>query len=147
VAKPKSCAKRSAASQEGLLSHARRDITAAIASGRFDITDAGLALHVTAGSLLGLTALLDANPDLDAGQLAGQYAARILRAFGLSQPEADSIATRPLPDLTIITTTTGGTASQPDQARGAGTEGPGPDRPGLACWSRGTGRARTRSRR
>jgi len=98
------------ASQEGLVAHARRDITAAIASGRFDITDTGLALHVTAGSLLGLAALLDTSPDLDAGQLADQYAARILRAFGLSQPEADSIAARPLPDLTTITTI-GGTAS------------------------------------
>jgi len=88
------------ASQEGLLSHARRDITAAITSGRFDITDIGLALHVTAGSMLGLAALLDSNPGLDAGPLADQYAARMLRAFGLSQPEADNIATRPLPDLT-----------------------------------------------
>jgi AcrR family transcriptional regulator len=92
------------ASQEGLLSHARRDITAAIASGRFDITDTGLALHVTGGSLLGLTALLDASPGLDAGPLSDQYAARVLRAFGLSQAEADSIAARPLPDLTTITT-------------------------------------------
>jgi hypothetical protein len=38
------------ASQEGLFSHAGRDITAAIANGRFDITDTGLPLHVTAGS-------------------------------------------------------------------------------------------------
>ncbi|HEX4063416.1 MAG TPA: TetR/AcrR family transcriptional regulator [Streptosporangiaceae bacterium] len=98
------------ASQEGLLRHARRDIIAAVASGRFDITDIDLALHITAGSLLGLVALLDTNPDLEAGPLADQYATRVLRAFGLSQPEVDSIAARPLPDLTA-NIATGGTTS------------------------------------
>jgi hypothetical protein len=102
------------ASQEGLLSHVRRDIAAATASGRFDITDTGLALHITAGSLLGLAALLDINPDLDAGQLADEYAARVLRAFGLSPAEAAGIASGPLPSppsSNSIDIGTGGTVS------------------------------------
>jgi hypothetical protein len=91
------------ASQEGLLSHARRDITAAIASGASTSPTPAWPC-VTAGSRLGLTALLDASPGLDAGPLSDQYAARVLRAFGLSHAEGDSIAARPLPDLTTITT-------------------------------------------
>ena len=85
----------------GLIDHVRRDITAAIDSGRFDIGDVELALvlHLTAGSLLGLAALLDANPDLDAGTLADEYAVRVLRACGLSKAEATQLASRPLPDL------------------------------------------------
>jgi AcrR family transcriptional regulator len=98
------------ASQEGLLGHARRDIAAAVGSGRFDLTDTGLALHITAGSLLGLAALLDSQPNADAGPLADEYAARVLRAFGLSQDEAGAIASRPLPDLATVTDT-GGTVS------------------------------------
>jgi len=84
------------------LRHARRDLTTAIDSGRFDITDVDLALHITAGSLLGLITLLDAHPDLDAGPLADQYAVRILRGFGLSKSEAARLASRPLPDITSL---------------------------------------------
>ena len=83
----------------GVIDQVRRDLTAAIDSGRFDIYDAELALHVTAGSFLGLTALLDANPELDADALADEYAVRILRAFGLSESEATRLASRPLPEL------------------------------------------------
>jgi AcrR family transcriptional regulator len=84
----------------GLIAHARRDLTAAIAAGRFDIADANLGLHITAGSLLGLVALLDADPVTDADTLADEYAARTLRAFGLSDRDARELAARPLPELT-----------------------------------------------
>jgi len=90
------------ADEGGLVDHARRDLTTAIDSGRFDITDVDLALHITAGSLLGLITLLDAHPDLDAGPLADQYAVRILRGFGLSKSEAARLASRPLPDITSL---------------------------------------------
>ena len=48
-----------------------------------------------AGSMLGLIALLDANPGLD----ADAYAVRMLRTYGLSETEATQVASRPLPDL------------------------------------------------
>lgn len=54
---------------------------------------------MTAGSMLGLIALLDANPGLDADALADTYAVRMLRTHGLSKTEATQVASRPLPDL------------------------------------------------
>jgi Tetracyclin repressor-like, C-terminal domain len=87
------------ADEGGLVHHARRDLTTAIGNGRFDIADVDLALHITAGSLLGLITLLDARQDLDAGALADQYAVRILRGFGLGRSEAARLASRPLPDV------------------------------------------------
>jgi AcrR family transcriptional regulator len=83
----------------GLIAHARRDLTAAITAGRFDIADADLGLHITAGSLLGLIALLEADPAADAGTLADEYATRMLRAFGLSDRDARELAARPLPEI------------------------------------------------
>jgi hypothetical protein len=87
------------ADQGGLIAHARRDLVAAIDAGRFDV-DADLGLHITTGSLLGLAALLDANPGLDADKIADEYAARVLRACGLSDGDAREIVARPLPAVT-----------------------------------------------
>jgi AcrR family transcriptional regulator len=87
------------ASQDGLIVQARRDLEAAVAAGRFDIGDTELAMHVTAGSMLGLVALLDARPELDADAAADDYARRLLRAFGLSDAEAASLVARPLPSV------------------------------------------------
>ncbi|HYZ52048.1 MAG TPA: hypothetical protein VE733_00850 [Streptosporangiaceae bacterium] len=70
-------------------------------------------LDIGAGSLLGLAALLDANPDLDAGALADEYAARVLRACGLSKAEAAQLASRPLPDLTSFAQPAPAPASEP----------------------------------
>jgi AcrR family transcriptional regulator len=84
--------------QQGLLAYAREDLTAAISAGRFDIDDVELALHITAGSLLGLMCLLDARPDVDADALADQYAIRLLRSFGLRPAEATRLVARPLPE-------------------------------------------------
>ena len=89
------------ADTDGLIAHARRDIAAAIDTGRFDI-DVELAVHLTAGSVLGLTALLDADPHRDAAALADEYAIRVLRACGLSDADATRLAARPLPDLIAI---------------------------------------------
>lgn len=85
--------------KDGLVAQARRDLAAAVAARRFDI-DVELALHITAGSLLGLMALLDAQPHLDADELADEYAARVLRAFGLTARQARALVTRPLPGPT-----------------------------------------------
>lgn len=85
------------AEQGGLLAHARHDLDRTIESGRFDIADADLALHMTTGSMLGLTALLDADPDADADALADEHAARLLRAFGLGAAATAKLLARPLP--------------------------------------------------
>ncbi len=87
------------ADRGGLIAQARRDLEAAIAAGRLDV-DAGLGIHMTTGSMLGLLALLDAEPSLDAGALADDHAIRILRACGLSDGQARELAARPLPDIT-----------------------------------------------
>jgi hypothetical protein len=87
------------ADEGGLIAQARRDLEAAIAAGRLDV-DVGLGMHVTTGSMLGLIALLDAEPNLDAGAVADDHAIRILRAFGLSDGDARELVARPLPDIT-----------------------------------------------
>jgi len=86
-------------SDEGLAPQALRDIKAAVATGRFDVTDADLALVMTGGALLGLLALLDARPEADADQLADEFAARVLRSCGLSRADATKLVSRPLPPL------------------------------------------------
>jgi AcrR family transcriptional regulator len=85
------------ADQDGLIARARRDLEAAAAAGRLDVGDIELALHITAGSLLGLVALLDERPELDADALADDFARRVLRAFGLSGTSAAELVARPLP--------------------------------------------------
>ena len=87
------------ASQDGLLVQARRDLEAAVAAGRFDIGDTDLAMHVTAGSMLGLVALLDSRPALDADAAADDYARQVLRGFGLSDTDAAELVARPLPGV------------------------------------------------
>lgn len=87
------------ADEGGLIAQARRDLEAAIAAGRLAV-DVDLGMHITIGSMLGLIALLDAQPGLDAGAVADDHAIRILRAFGLGGGEARDLAARPLPDIT-----------------------------------------------
>jgi AcrR family transcriptional regulator len=90
------------ADQGGLIAQARRDLAAAVAAGRLDIGDIDLAMHITAGSLLGLVTLLDAQPRLDADALADEFACRVLRAFGLSETGAAELVGRPLPDVAPV---------------------------------------------
>ena len=85
----------------GILAHLRRDLAAAAAAGRFDI-DVDLAVHLTAGSQLGLIAMLDADPDLDADALADEHATRMLRACGVTKSTAARLVARPLPHLTAV---------------------------------------------
>lgn len=81
----------------GLLADARRDLTVAIGTGRFDVTDVDLALDLAAGSLIALFARLDAQPGVDAGALADDYAAHVLRGLGMSGVAAQRLIARPLP--------------------------------------------------
>lgn len=83
----------------GLMAYVRRDVQAAIDAGRFDRQDVDLALSLAGGSLLGLIALLDARPDLDAASVADSYAVRVLRALGVVEHDAQELVRRPLPAL------------------------------------------------
>ncbi len=90
------------AADRGLGSHAMKDLSASIAAGRFDVSDPRLAWAMTTGALLGLVAVLDADPSADAEALADEMARRLLVAFGLSRAEARRMASRPLPELSAV---------------------------------------------
>ncbi|MER7608965.1 TetR/AcrR family transcriptional regulator [Nocardioides sp. NPDC127503] len=82
---------------KGLAPRAMHDIEAAISAGRFDIESARLGLMAAGGALLGLLQLLDAEPDLDAGEVADLMTARVLQGFGMSKEDADDLCSRDLP--------------------------------------------------
>ena len=83
----------------GLAPRARRDITAAVDAGRFDVTDVDIAVTIAAGALLALGQLLHDQPDRDVEQTTDQMTEDLLRMFGLPRRQAHRICTRPLPDL------------------------------------------------
>ncbi|WP_418061148.1 TetR/AcrR family transcriptional regulator [Pimelobacter simplex] len=82
---------------QGLAPRALHDIEVAVAAGRFDIESPRLGLMAAGGALLGLLQLLDADPDLDAGEVSDLMTARVLRGFGMPKAEADELCSRPLP--------------------------------------------------
>ncbi|VBA58644.1 TetR/AcrR family transcriptional regulator [Mycobacterium attenuatum] len=86
-------------SEHGLAPRALRDIKAAAEAGRFEVADPELALVTAGGALLGLGALLRADPHRDGALAADMVTERLLRLFGLSAEEARAICRRPLPDL------------------------------------------------
>jgi AcrR family transcriptional regulator len=85
-------------SDRGLAPRALRDITAAIAAGRFQADNPKLALAATAGSLLTTLHLTVTDPDFAAQPVDEQLAEQLLRMFGLPADEARKLATAPLPD-------------------------------------------------
>jgi AcrR family transcriptional regulator len=72
----------------GMVRHARADIAAAQAAGRFDGDDPDIALMAVGGAMLGVMQMLDARPELDAEAVADQFAVRVLRMLGISADEA-----------------------------------------------------------
>jgi len=77
-------------------SRARRDLERGIASGRFDVADAGVAFFDTAGALmLVMRGVLDGNlgPEADIHHAEG-----VLRVLGLTPEDAAEVAHRPLPE-------------------------------------------------
>ena len=84
---------------DGLAPRARRDITAAVDAGRFDVADVDIAVTIAAGALLALGQLLHDQPDRDVEQTTDQMTEDLLRMFGLSRHQAHRICTKPLPDL------------------------------------------------
>jgi AcrR family transcriptional regulator len=86
-------------SDRGLGPRALRDITAAVAAGRFTVDDPKLAMAVAAGALLGLGKLLQQEPERDDAAAADRVTEDVLRLFGLPAEEAHQICQRPLPGL------------------------------------------------
>ncbi|MEU6474488.1 TetR/AcrR family transcriptional regulator [Streptomyces massasporeus] len=83
----------------GLSVRAWRDLERGIATGRFTVTDATIALSALGGTLLSLVELRFARPDLDGDEAASDLAELVLRMLGLPPQEAREVARRPLPDL------------------------------------------------
>lgn len=85
----------------GLAPQAIRDLRAAAESGRLEIGDPELAVAMVGGALLGVLGLLENRPDADIEQATDQLAAGLLRMFGMPGAEAQEIATRPLPAVSM----------------------------------------------
>ncbi|GAA1479716.1 TetR/AcrR family transcriptional regulator [Gordonia sinesedis] len=82
----------------GLLPRAGRDITAAVAAGRFRVSDPELALTVAAGAALSLAALLLAEPERDDAEATDAVTAHVLRSFGVSESDISSLMGLSLPE-------------------------------------------------
>lgn len=89
-------------SDRGLAPRAMRDITAAVAAGRFRVEDPQLSLAVAGGALLGLGNLLCAQPDRDDEAAADAVTRDVLLLFGMTPDEAAEVCRRPLPDLSEL---------------------------------------------
>jgi hypothetical protein len=85
----------------GLAPRARRDIAAAVAAGRFEVDDVDIALAVAGGALLGLGQLLADQPDRDDAAATDAVTRDLLRLWGLTARQADSLSTQPLPDIVL----------------------------------------------
>ncbi|MEU2523427.1 TetR/AcrR family transcriptional regulator [Streptomyces pseudogriseolus] len=77
--------------------HARRDIEAAIAAGRFVTEDIEVALACTAGCLIASMQLCTVAPEASAEDITDQTVLNVLRMFGMEDTEARRIVTLPLP--------------------------------------------------
>ena len=84
---------------DGLAPRARRDITAAVDAGRFDVADVDIAVTIAAGALLALGQLLHDQPDRDVEQTTDQMTEDLLHMFGVPRRQAHRICSKPLPDL------------------------------------------------
>jgi len=73
---------------------ATRDIQAGIDSGRFEVSDAGVAVYITGGALLGtISGVVDGAFGDDADEL---HAEAVLRMLGLSKAQAAKVARLPM---------------------------------------------------
>ena len=86
----------------GLAPRARRDITAAVEAGTFDVEDIDVAVTMTAGALLALGQLLHDQPDRDVEETTDRVTEDLLRMFGVPRRQAHRICSLPLPDLGAV---------------------------------------------
>ena len=83
----------------GLAPRARRDITAAVDAGRFDVEDLDVAVTMAAGALIALGQLLHDQPERDVEETTDRVTEELLRMFGVRPAAARRICRLPLPDL------------------------------------------------
>jgi AcrR family transcriptional regulator len=88
----------------GLAPRARRDITAAMEAGTFEVEDIDIAVTMTAGALLALGQLLHDQPDRDVEETTDRVTEDLLRMFGLPRRQAQRISSLPLPDIDTVST-------------------------------------------
>jgi AcrR family transcriptional regulator len=86
----------------GLAPRALRDITAAVAAGRFSLDDPELGLAIAAGALFGLGTLLRERPDRDDAAATDEVTENLLRIFGMTARQARALCSKPLPDLAAL---------------------------------------------
>jgi AcrR family transcriptional regulator len=86
----------------GLAPRARRDITAAVEAGTFDVEDIDIAVTMTAGALLALGQLLHDQPDRDVEETTDRVTVDLLRMFGVPRRQAQRICSLPLPDIDTL---------------------------------------------
>ncbi|MEU0134109.1 TetR/AcrR family transcriptional regulator [Streptomyces sp. NPDC006296] len=77
--------------------HARRDIEAALAAGRFTTEDVEVALACTAGCLVAAMHLCHVDPEVSVDDVADRTVLNVLRMFGMDDAEAHRIVELPLP--------------------------------------------------
>ncbi|UAK33991.1 TetR/AcrR family transcriptional regulator [Nocardia asteroides] len=90
------------ASEKGLAPRARRDIEAAARAGRFQTSDAELAMTIVAGAALCLGQLLHDQPERDDAAATDQVTQDLLRMFGVPAEEAREICSLPLLSLDAL---------------------------------------------
>ena len=86
-------------SDRGVAPRARRDISAAVAVGRFHVEDLSLAMAVVGGVLLGLGQLLHDEPDRDDAETVDKVTEHVLTLLGMDVAEAHRICQLPLPAI------------------------------------------------
>ena len=85
--------------EDGLAPRVRRDVTAAVDAGQFDVEDVDVAVAMTAGALLALGQLFHDKPDRDVEETTDRVTEDLLRMFGVPRPRARKISRLPLPGL------------------------------------------------
>ncbi|GAA1211939.1 TetR/AcrR family transcriptional regulator [Streptomyces rhizosphaericus] len=81
----------------GHAAHARSDIEAAMAAGRFVIEDVDVALACTAGCLIATMHLCTGAPPDTVDSIADQAVRNVLRMFGMNDADVTEIVSLPLP--------------------------------------------------
>lgn len=89
-------------SNRGVAPRARRDITEAVAAGRFHVDDLSVAMAVVGGALLGLGQLLHDEPERDVAETADRVTEHVLTVLGMSAGEAHRLCQLPLPDIDTL---------------------------------------------
>lgn len=83
----------------GFTPRARRDISRAIASGRFTIADVDVAMVMVFGAAIALGQLLLEQPERDGAETTDEVTEGLLVMLGMTRAQARKLARTPLPEL------------------------------------------------